>query len=1770
MSLKEILHQRNRLRKSQALWGLETAEDEEFSKKLFVAKRRTSSSSSSSNSNSNGAESVKKPVRMEGSRGQSLTTLPPPSASPSDSGGESLPASPSREAKTVTITFKDATECFVIPPNDDIRLLYTIGAMLDINGSFVVKDASNVTIFPSYHTLRDHGRYTAHEIPDPPLQFRPSSRRSSISSAASTAHRRGSASSASSTAGDKKAKRSKRKPRKEDTSGSSDSSDRKRPRKKVGYLKPEQSAGRQPTIVVNAPSDESGSTGHLKLSDARSGDKGPDLAKRRDRGHDRSSSASSAATIPVQERHSPKHKGSKTSKKKQNTESSSSSNGERGRSEWRDKPASQPQDTTRDSPTEGNAPTKATKATDTVQELTRKTAETDKASSSDGERRNGSQPDEEEKRTVVTHEDDPMPQEDQPKSEDIELTHDAKPPGGEKRFSISSSDSKASAAKGRTLLRKGTPPLAPKKKQQDSGSHDKSSSDSSDNARQEPFGDEHKPHDPKSGSVTASSASSTDSSKRKEEPQIQRPTRSASGSDSSKSSGEEPQARQANLVRDMKQEPAKNKHDRSNSESSSHEKKQNSRKGKQNPSGDEVEPRKTKENKQQPTKPVSKSAELQKDSPKKPDRYRSSSEGSRDANRVRKVKGVRDRLNDSVGREARKANEKRLLEALRDDSSPERGRSHSSRSSSSDSRSVRRKEKDTEQDKPDDKERTVPATPRGTKRTTQIQELVDALKDVPQHPTSPTYFSSEAEKGYSAECEAPRDERRGSKESNKGRNDERFLSDTRKSFLKTIDTSTRRVRPEPLNTDTLGLDNGSQYSSPLSPGSPKKLKWSGEVIQVNTSMSSSDEKQKSRTRRNVRELGSSMRRSTRRRGNSQYSTHSRMMHSHTSTDSTSDRERDRSDLLRACLSTLKKDPYGDDTEHEAPFQTVPAAGGPADSFMYTTDSDSSDAKHNIDLDKLVVALSKNQQSSSGLKELLMTDITLQHIAEELKKVFTEQPLDYEKVIDCLQDITSTSDWAGLHAHCPALTWIQRRLDDEGTAAVLHDLEFREVVWLATTTELAKLVKMSPEGKKLRLIDLTWRGKCMELEDELKGCRAYAQEMSESIGGDIILPPLRWLSAPCVAAFVSHVLFEGKEMQEAVNTLETDWKEVETLLKGQISTVHNLLTANAANQLSYLYGWKDVCYDHDYSTAADFDKNNEIADHDLLPIPKPKPIKRKPAPKPTPEDPRQELEEEELPVKHLPVEEPRFADSCVEELPNPKQHKGLAAQRWLKAGRNLRFAAFMWKVRPGINVEKSKAQSATAEPEVDITGAGARFRRLWAEKLDSTKTRKMTILDELIENIKVPRVCDTPELKLLVVSQAMHMLHKAKGEVSPKSVKSKARNKVEIFVMTLYTMAGSDLDRMMHFPSVPDPEDDLSSYTKQYAGRNSAPFREMNYSVRTGVTKEGENRDYILKESEKAWEGMQKWVKTLGLLYALCHDTYADQNLATDFNMIASCPSYYRGLAGLPDDVYHMHEKLRPGCILHWPAPSSCAKDEDVATSYVNGEATNAFKSTGGTVFFSVKGVRRGLPLQEISQYPQEAEVLVAPFTTFRVSQPQRVLSLKSSKTKVLTLEWVNTDPLGQAFIDQVFKESQAVCEKLNTLANSGVVIARDPHQGLGIAFSSNMTVMEIKSGSPAALADAQRFINRRVVDCNGQPVSCMKDLKASISVSEVVCLQFARKNEQHSEIQQMVDEYPKPPFVYAEGGSLAKLTEQEQQETARKLNYSIATSIQNASIRVPL
>eukprot|EP01064_Diplonema_japonicum_P012367 TRINITY_DN19849_c0_g1_i1.p1 TRINITY_DN19849_c0_g1~~TRINITY_DN19849_c0_g1_i1.p1 ORF type:complete len:704 (+),score=103.74 TRINITY_DN19849_c0_g1_i1:34-2145(+) len=246
--------------------------------------------------------------------------------------------------------------------------------------------------------------------------------------------------------------------------------------------------------------------------------------------------------------------------------------------------------------------------------------------------------------------------------------------------------------------------------------------------------------------------------------------------------------------------------------------------------------------------------------------------------------------------------------------------------------------------------------------------------------------------------------------------------------------------------------------------------------------------------------------------------------------------------------------------------------------------------------------------------------------------------------------------------------------------------------------------------------------------------------------------------------------------------------------------------------------------------------------------------------------------------------------------------------------------------------------------------------------EAYKQKRGDVLTELATNLIAPSSLNTTEQKVQILSLAAHHLHESKGRYYP------SRSPVDLLVMSLYTMTGPDIDTVFTFSDVPDYDtqpEEWKEYGTRYTDRNKAIFSEINWAMRTAA--------YPPDMASGAWQTLQKWCKYICLVTALS-------------SIVGASPSteLARGLAGLPDFVVEQHAKLSKGDLVNWPSPSSCALDRRVSESYIRGDAANAIQAAGGAILFILRRMQWGIPLQNISKYPKESEVLVPPLSVLVV------------------------------------------------------------------------------------------------------------------------------------------------------------------------------------------
>ena len=311
---------------------------------------------------------------------------------------------------------------------------------------------------------------------------------------------------------------------------------------------------------------------------------------------------------------------------------------------------------------------------------------------------------------------------------------------------------------------------------------------------------------------------------------------------------------------------------------------------------------------------------------------------------------------------------------------------------------------------------------------------------------------------------------------------------------------------------------------------------------------------------------------------------------------------------------------------------------------------------------------------------------------------------------------------------------------------------------------------------------------------------------------------------------------------------------------------------------------------------------------------------------------------------------------------------------------------------------------------DIEGLEIDKTSILRKLIDLYDSKNGDLVDEMIENYKFSGESD--EVKQLILCEAADTLLESRRGAYP------GKNKLQLLIMRLYTMAGPDIDVLMGFQNVPDYDENnpapWEAYKKSFGkNRNEAMFGCVNWALRT-----------------KNWESIKTHIKTISLLLALCQSTYLPEPV-----------SLHRGLAGLPTSVLNEHLHVNAASVIDWPAPSSCATDPTVAESYIKGLAANAQKNSGGTVLFRIGNTCRGLPLQAISRYPKESEILLSPLSSFRVLY--RGLGADGLPSDTVVINAKNTQPLDSSEFGKLLSEFTTRCLDDCVAASARLITSSD-------------------------------------------------------------------------------------------------------------------------------
>eukprot|EP00756_Hemistasia_phaeocysticola_P066227 Hpha_TRINITY_DN9089_c0_g1::TRINITY_DN9089_c0_g1_i1::g.141957::m.141957 len=238
------------------------------------------------------------------------------------------------------------------------------------------------------------------------------------------------------------------------------------------------------------------------------------------------------------------------------------------------------------------------------------------------------------------------------------------------------------------------------------------------------------------------------------------------------------------------------------------------------------------------------------------------------------------------------------------------------------------------------------------------------------------------------------------------------------------------------------------------------------------------------------------------------------------------------------------------------------------------------------------------------------------------------------------------------------------------------------------------------------------------------------------------------------------------------------------------------------------------------------------------------------------------------------------------------------------------------------------------------------------------------------------------------------------------------------------------------------------------GRNPNLYKVLSMSLRTIQQAEGSVPDFVAAVDDLVSQGL------LNFIGALCCCTQSTKQIAALDESMAlpyaspdceavCCPlseavlvecerlanqknegiTCYRGLGTLPPEVARGQRKLRKGQFVGWVPPTSVSLDADAAREFMGTDKE-------ASVFLELRGILECIPMQEISQYPHEQEVLIPPFSRWEVIDV--VNKDKEDEVPHVVLQWKGHSGLEE--LQQVVRERVA---RDTRSMERGIFIERD-------------------------------------------------------------------------------------------------------------------------------
>ena len=174
----------------------------------------------------------------------------------------------------------------------------------------------------------------------------------------------------------------------------------------------------------------------------------------------------------------------------------------------------------------------------------------------------------------------------------------------------------------------------------------------------------------------------------------------------------------------------------------------------------------------------------------------------------------------------------------------------------------------------------------------------------------------------------------------------------------------------------------------------------------------------------------------------------------------------------------------------------------------------------------------------------------------------------------------------------------------------------------------------------------------------------------------------------------------------------------------------------------------------------------------------------------------------------------------------------------------------------------------------------------------------------------------------------------------------------LLIMCLYTCEGQHIDTLLKLPP----------------GTAPAIYKDINWALREGPK----------ASNELAQQMLRRWIGFIAVL----------STTKVNSKTVWRGKKLYRGLMNLPEDIYSQFMEKEIGEWVYWPAATSASLSGDLVQS--------EFTKEGTSLVFVIDKCQEGAEMWHVSLYAEEQEMLLPPFTVFRVTdinKDQNTISL---------------------------------------------------------------------------------------------------------------------------------------------------------------------------------